>query len=196
MQHLGKTENHRDIILTLAKFGRGLTRKQIVDEHSQFTGGNLTRALFDLEAAGFISSTPPFNKGHDSKHKKYFLTDHYLKFYYRFILPNKKQIISRKKNLFRQIFSTSAFNSYLGECFELLCYKHAHRIAEILGFSGINYQFGPFYKHGKFQIDLLFDRADNVIVLCEIKYQKKHTLPKLHLLMWSFLLSLMPVTRN
>ena len=49
-----------------------------------------------------------------------------------------------------------------------------------MGFSGIDYSYGPFFKTRNvtekekgFQVDLLFDRQDNVISLCEVKYTNK-----------------------
>jgi hypothetical protein len=63
----------------------------------------------------------------------------------------------------------------MGRSFEYLCVEHAAKISEILGFSGIDFSFGPYFNvPGKdtpgVQIDLLFDRKDNVITLCEMKY--------------------------
>ena len=54
---------------------------------------------------------------------------------------------------------------------------HAQKIVEILGFSGIDFSFGPYFEaakaHGSgVQIDLLFNRADKVITLCEMKYSQ------------------------
>ncbi len=63
----------------------------------------------------------------------------------------------------------------VGLAFEYLCMDHAGKISSILGFSGIEFSFGPYFEaHGKnksgVQADLLFDRKDNVITLCEMKY--------------------------
>lgn len=54
---------------------------------------------------------------------------------------------------------------------------HAQKIVEILGFPGIDFSFGPYFEaakaHGsRVQIDLLFNRADKVITLCEMKYSQ------------------------
>jgi hypothetical protein len=68
---------------------------------------------------------------------------------------------------------------WLGFSFERYCQSQHKRIATCLGFSGVTYEFGPFFnreveaeKPG-FQIDLVFERQDRVITLCEIKYLKK-----------------------
>ncbi len=66
--------------------------------------------------------------------------------------------------------------AWLGIAFEYLCAYHASKISEKLGFSGIGYTAGSFFqsykkeKKGGAQIDLLFDREDHVLTLCELKY--------------------------
>ena len=54
---------------------------------------------------------------------------------------------------------------------------HVSKISEILGFSGIEFTFGPFYESQKngvpgVQIDIVLDRKDNVITLIEAKYSR------------------------
>jgi hypothetical protein len=114
---------------------------------------------------------------------KYFLQDAYLRFYFAFIYPNIKKILSdTQKNIFSIISQGGAFYSWLGKSFEYLCIQHADKISTILGFSGIDFSFGPYFcpfdknsdKNSRgVQIDLIFDRADHVITLCEIKYSNQ-----------------------
>jgi hypothetical protein len=57
--------------------------------------------------------------------------------------------------------------------FERWCRSQHRRIAEILGFSGVRYRSGAWIERDKptgFQFDLVYDRADRVLTLCEIKY--------------------------
>ena len=65
----------------------------------------------------------------------------------------------------------------MGRAFEYLCIDHAIKISQLLGFSGIEFTFGPYFKAPSteegVQIDLLFDRRDNVITLCEMKYSQR-----------------------
>ena len=69
-----------------------------------------------------------------------------------------------------------AYQKWLGFAFERLCRHRNHLIAKILGFHGINYRAGAFFNKKTqkndpgFQFDLIFDREDRVITLCEIKY--------------------------
>ena len=175
ISHFGKKRGYRKIIHSLAKHPYGLFRKQISEESGVDLGGGLTGYLTDLESAGFISSSTPFNKNKNSKLLKYRLSDPYMRFYFSFIEPNLKRIKSGStSSYFAQLTQKGAFNAWIGIAFENLCIEHAIKISEILGFSGIDYSFGPYFcapgKDSGVQIDLLFDRNDKVITLCEMKY--------------------------
>ena len=67
------------------------------------------------------------------------------------------------------------YSSWLGRSFEYLCMQHHEEISRIMGFHGIPYSVGPFFDRknihdSSIQIDLLFERSDRVLVLCEMKY--------------------------
>lgn len=175
VSHFGSNEDYGKIIQILAEHAYGLTRPQICQLAKIPAGGGLTNQLYDLETAGFIRSHVPFHKKKNSKQIIYCLMDPYMRFYHAFIKPNRKKIDSDLENIFTRISQTQAYSSWLGRSFEYLCADHAKKISEILGFSGIDYSFGPYFLSGQkdqkgIQIDLLFDRADHVINLCEIKY--------------------------
>ncbi|MCP4692175.1 MAG: AAA family ATPase [Desulfobacterales bacterium] len=176
LSHFGKNPEYEKIVKALARRPYGLFRKQISREAGIDMGGGLTRHLKNLEAAGFISSATPFDKGRNSRLLKYHLSDAYLRFYFSFILPNFRKIKAGiHASLFGQLTQSGAFAAWMGRSFEYLCVAHAGRISEILGFPGIEYTHGPYFKAPRkdapgAQIDLLFDRRDNVITLCEMKY--------------------------
>lgn len=78
------------------------------------------------------------------------------------------------RDLFPRLAQTGRFHAWRGRAFEHLSLAHTWRIVEILGFSGIDFSVGPYFRapvRGKdgLQIDLLFSRADNVLSLCEMK---------------------------
>ncbi len=177
VSHFGKNKDYRKMIQLLAKFPYGLLRYNIIKKTGIKSGGGVTTLLNNLESAGFISSETPFNKSHNSKTIKYFLRDPYLRFYFSFIEPNLKKIKNGNRNIFSMIRQTGEYYSWIGRAFEYLCVDHANKIAKLLGFSGIDYSFGPYFESSRsdktgIQIDLLFDRADNVITFCEIKHSK------------------------
>ena len=176
LSHFGSNPEYEKIIRILAGQAYGLFRQQISEAAGIDLGGGLTSHLRNLESAGFISSATPFHKGQNSRLLKYFLSDAYLRFYFSFIQSNLKKIRSGiHTDLFGKIAQSSAFSGWMGRSFEYLCIEHAAKISKILGFSGIEFSFGPYFNApGKdspgVQIDLLFDRKDNVITLCEMKY--------------------------
>ena len=176
LSHFGRNPVYEKIVEVLARHSYGLFRQQISERAGIDLGGGLTTHIKNLESAGFISSATPFHKGHNSRLLKYNLSDAYLRFYFSFIRPNLKKIKSGiHTSMFGQITQSGSFKSWMGRSFEYLCIEHARRISEILGFSGIEFLFGPFFNAPKkgspgVQIDLLFDRKDNVITLCEMKY--------------------------
>jgi uncharacterized protein len=179
VSHFGKNGDYEKIVVELAKHPYGLLRKQLSQNASINAGGYLSKLLMNLESAGFISSVPPVDKDHNSKQTKYFLSDAYLSFYFNFIVPNRKKIrsVSHGKRIFSGLKQSGSFHSWKGRAFELLCIDHAPWLAEILGFSGIDYSYGPYFQSRKkgtkgVQIDLMFARSDNVITLCEMKCSK------------------------
>lgn len=141
------------------------------------TGGTLTERLVDLELAGFVRKETPFDKGPKSKLVRYRLDDEYLHFYFRFIKPNIPKILSGRFS-FEFLFPHRDFKQWEGYAFERLCCKNADELARVLGFSGINYQSGPWFVRGDqnqdgAQVDLVFQRADSVLTICELKYAKE-----------------------
>ncbi len=72
--------------------------------------------------------------------------------------------------------NTAPFYTWSGYAFENVCLKHIAQIRHALNLDYISSETGSFKSHGNsvtkegVQIDLLFDRQDQVITLCEIKY--------------------------
>lgn len=173
--HFGRNPDYRQIVETLAANPQGLFRPALARQAGVTAGGLLSEHLADLEAAGFVSSVVPFDKGASSRLIKYYLSDAYLRFYFAFIRPNLRKIRQgATSELFARVAQTGRFYAWRGKAFEHLCIRHAPRLAEILGFSGIDYVCGPYFRapsgpDGGLQIDLLFQRADNVLTVCEMK---------------------------
>jgi len=81
-----------------------------------------------------------------------------------------------------KIILGGSYTSWCGFSFELTCLRHQKETARSLGIASIPHQAGT-WRHiptkgsnktdKGAQIDLLFDRADNVVTLCEVKYTKE-----------------------
>lgn len=172
--HFGKSDDYRNILTVLSQHSNGLFHKEMADACEISTGGRFSDLLFNLESAGFIFKYTPVNVSVNSKLIKYTLSDPYLRFYFSMIKPNLPEIKSNQ-NIFSQLTQAGVYFDWRGKAFECMCIEHAYAIAKILEFSGVSYRVGPYFEssrqHGVgVQVDLLFDRADNVMTLCEMKY--------------------------
>lgn len=177
LSHFGKRKAFVRLVEALGKHEHGLYRSEISSKTGIELSGHLTDDLNDLEAAGFIRSFVPFDKNSDSKIKKYVLTDPYLRFYLKFIEPALPKIQLNQKDIFLKLTQSPKFHSFLGYAFEQLCFQHLIEISNILGFSGVDFRAGRYFRkeisEQGIEIDLLFDRADRVLTLCEMKYQSQ-----------------------
>jgi len=177
VSHFGRNPEYERLVRTLAGAPYGLSRKELAAQAEVEEGGLLSQRLYDLEAAGFISSHRPLDKPAHSRLIRYFLSDPWISFYYAFLRTRLKQIkAGGRKDLFAAVRQGGAFKSWMGRAFELVCMRHAPRLAEILGFAGVDYEAGPWFRAPRrklpgVQIDLAFARADHVITLCEMKRQ-------------------------
>ncbi|MBW2583197.1 MAG: AAA family ATPase [Deltaproteobacteria bacterium] len=149
------------------------------------SGGGLKQYLKNLERAEMIRSFVPFDRSGNSKFKKYTLADEFLVFFFKYIEPNLRVI---KESSSRRLFETltqNSFDIWLGFAFERFCLKHAGMLAVVMDFAADLLLASPYFKKNdkRFQIDLLYKRADRVITVCEIKHQNikigTHVIPEM-----------------
>lgn len=173
---LSKNSYYRSIVRHLAKDGPK-TKSQILDQLKIPSGGASSRLFLDLKQCGFIGSYSSLDFGDDGKDSRMFLSDPYLQFYYTFIYPKIKDINAKRFDKeSSQALPIHRYRQWLGYSFERFCLNHANHLAGILGFSAVQYSYGPFYskKEGEgLQIDLAFKRADQVLTICECKYGRE-----------------------
>jgi AAA+ ATPase superfamily predicted ATPase len=149
------------------------------------SGGGLKQYLKNLERAEMIRFFVPFDRSGNSKFKKYTLADEFLVFFFKYIEPNLRVI---KESSSRRLFETltqNSFDIWLGFAFERFCLKHAGMLAFVMDFADDLLLASPYFKKNdeRFQIDLLYKRADRVIMVCEIKHQNikigTHIIPEM-----------------
>ncbi len=162
-------ERYEAIVRILAGKWQGLSRAEIVAKSKIKDGGGLTNILQELEQSGFITAYVPFNK--KKKDTLFRLTDNYSLFYLKFI----QALANNQSNSWQMLSQTQSWKSWSGYAFENICLQHIEQIKKALGITGIHTnQFSFFAKasetHKGTQIDLLIDRQDKVINLCEIKF--------------------------
>jgi uncharacterized protein len=162
-------DKHVSIVRTLAQNPMGLMRGEIIDACQISSGGGLTKMLDELLESGFISEFIPFNK--TSKDAIFKLTDEYSLFYLKFI-ENSKAIGA---GAWLDKSTSASWRSWSGLAFENICLKHTAQIKKALNIYGIYseqsaWRYVPKGEEKGTQIDLLIDRRDNCINLCEIKF--------------------------
>lgn len=157
------------IVEALSSSLKGIERSEIVRQTNIKDGGGLSGMLRDLEMSGFISSYVPIGK--KKKNTLYRLIDCYSLFYLRFIqnIPKTESIS------YQSLSQTQTWKTWTGYAYENIALIHIHKIKTALGISGIQTKQYSFItkatdEHEGIQIDLLIDRADNVINLCEVKF--------------------------
>ncbi len=144
-------------------------------------GGNLTNLLQDLAMCGFIERYLPYQADSKSILVRYCIADSYLRFYFKFISPLAERIQQGDYNRSPlHALNKESYQKWLGLSFERFCRQNSLLIATIIGFSAVRYKSGVFFNRASaeqsgYQIDLIFDRADHVLTICEIKYTLSKT---------------------
>ena len=162
-------EHHIQVIETLAKYPYGITRYQLLEQIKVNNGGSFSRILEQLIDCGFVKALRPFGK--KNKETVFRIIDFYSIFYLKFIHGN----VSDRTNVWQSLSSGTSYQSWMGYAFENICLTHLKPIHEALGISGIYTQASSFHFKGNeelpgVQIDLIIDRNDGMINLCEAKY--------------------------
>jgi len=162
-EHAG---NHEAIVRVLAGVRKGLTRTAILRKSRVASGGTLTKTLSELEESGFIERYMPYDAKKDPLYR---ITDEYTQFYLRHVEGSRPM---RSAHWAKEM-ATPAYRAWSGFTFETICMKHVEKIKAALGISGIRSTEGSWIGKGDesgAQVDLLIDRDDNVINLCEMKF--------------------------
>lgn len=163
------SEAHVRVVRALAGRHKGLTRQEIIQISGLSEGGGASTVMEELQHSGFISVYQPFGK--KKKDSLYRLTDEFSLFYLRF-MEDKRQ---EGPGTWQQWSQTQAYAVWAGYAFENICLKHISQIKKSLGISGVYSTSSSFLKKGTdeaegIQFDLLIDRNDHVINICEIKF--------------------------
>ncbi len=162
-----KAERHESIIATLAKKGKGLTREEISKGTKIPTGGTLTQLLDELEESGFIRKYMSFGKS--TKISLFQLSDFFSLFHIKWMKGQKKY----SQHHWEKMIDNPGQKAWSGYAFEQVCLAHTEQIKKALGISGVlTAEFAWKSTHSKdgAQIDLVIDRRDGVINLCEMKF--------------------------
>ncbi|MEL7163438.1 MAG: ATPase, partial [Bacteroidota bacterium] len=167
---------HEAIVSTLAQHPAGLGRTALSSAAGIRSQSVASRVIEELTASDFIT----YELAHKGKKRgaRYRLTDEFTLFYQQFMASGQQA-----PGWMQQVRSPR-YRSWAGIAFELLCRKHVGRITDALGISVLHNWTGPLHlpptdADAGVQIDLLIDRPDDTVNLCEMKfYAEPFTLDK------------------
>jgi AAA+ ATPase superfamily predicted ATPase len=162
--------SHIHIIEALAEHGDGLTQKELARMISKQSGGSLSKTLAELEQCGFIRKIRDFTLKKSGHYYK--LIDFYTLFYIKHIRDHH----SSDEHFWQNRSNKGAQLAWNGLAFERLCAAHLSQIKQRLGILGVSTDASSWKsKHSRpsAQIDLVIDREDGIINLCEMKYTGK-----------------------
>ena len=164
-----RSNQHYIIIETLAKVKTGLQRDRLLELSGLQTGGGFTRTMDELLASGFITKQLPF--GSTTNGSIYRLTDPFTLFYLKFMNRSK----AKGEGSWLNKATTQSWVSWAGLAFENLCMQHIAEIKRALHLTAIYTEVSSWrgsYNGDHAQVDVLIERADRVIHVCEAKFSK------------------------
>ena len=171
-----KADKHIAIIETLAQKSKGLERDVLLKSAGLTNGGNSSTILKELEESHFIRKYNTFGKSKNNA--LYQLTDFYSLFYLKFIKNNS----TFDDNFWINGIDSPQIRAWSGYAFEQVCLAHLPQIKNALGIAGVQTQSSAWLGDDgsqKAQIDLVIDRRDQVVNLCEMKFSiKTYTIEK------------------
>lgn len=165
----GDRDKYSTIVEALSKSRYGLTREKISDKLNIASGGELSEMLKALEKSDLILSY--YNFGETKRNKFYKLSDPFCLFYLNFVQKHP----SRNKRFWQDNQFSPKVTAWKGLAFEDVCFVHQEEIRYSLSIMGVQAEIYPWRADSNdqtpgAQIDMLIDRADRVVNLCEMKF--------------------------
>lgn len=164
LSSLFKNHTKHELILNLLyKKKCGLSKSDISKEANLNSDKNLKTVLDELEQCGFIRSFVDFKT--TKNNPLYQIVDSFILFSF--------DILDENMSSWLNYIGTPKYYSWAGHAFKVFCLNHIPLIKEELGISGMetnDYSFTKRDSDNGAQIDLVIDRKDETINLCEMKY--------------------------
>ncbi|MCM1489276.1 MAG: ATP-binding protein [Muribaculum sp.] len=159
------------IVELLSEKSTGMTREEIISLLKVPDGGNFTEAIKNLIKCDFIREYKSFGK--KERDRLFQLSDLFTLFYIKQVKDHR----SETEGFWLSNVNSPSQNSWGGYAFEQVCLHHIKQIKEALGISGVATEISSWIgmEDGKktAQIDLVIDRKDETINLCEMKYSRE-----------------------
>ena len=158
-----RKEPYVDIVTALGRRKAGMSRDELVEMTSIANGGRLSTYLEELEQCGFIRRFDAVGKR--SKDAVYQLVDCFTLFHFRFAAEN----VRKEPDFWSRSLGTPVHDVWAGLAFERLCLLHRRQLKEALRIGGVSANICS-WRGKDAQIDLIIDRNDGIIDICEMKY--------------------------
>lgn len=160
-------EPYIKIVEALGKNRQGLTRNEIASVLKVTSNGTLSEQLENLEYCDIIRRYTTKTNGKVKINDAYFqLTDLFTLFHLTF----GKKLTT--EDYWEQRLNTPVINTWQGLAYEHVCMAHIGQIRHALGLDKIAVEYYSWRSSGmpRAQIDMIIERADHLVNLCEIKY--------------------------
>ena len=161
-------DRYIDIIKALSKSRRGLTRGEIAGVLKSANNGHLGKRLEDLVYCDLIRKNVVREKEIKRKDAIYQLCDFFSLFYLTFI--DRAEV---EQHYWAHHVNTPEVNSWMGLTYERICMAHIGQIKHALridAISTVNYSWRSKTSTPAAQIDIVIERADKIVNICEVKY--------------------------
>ena len=165
-----RSDDYVAIMDALSEKNKGLTRAELLEKTALNNNARFTKMLDELEQCRFIRKYDAYNKR--QRQTIYQLIDPFVYFINKIALRNQNQ----DEQFWSHSQNSPLFNTWSGLAFEMLCLNHVPQIKQALGISGLQTRVyswrTPADVEPGAQIDLLIDRADRCVNLCEMKFSR------------------------
>lgn len=161
-------ERYIEIVKALSKSRKGMTREQLATELKCDNNGHLGNKLDDLVQCDLVRKNIVREKEIKSKDAIYQLCDFFSLFYLTFV--DRAEV---ETEYWAHHINTPEVNTWMGLAYERICMAHIMQIKRALridGISTLNYSWRSKTSKPAAQIDIIIERADRIVNVCEVKY--------------------------
>ena len=160
---------YRQVVECLCKHMKGMTREELVMSLKWEDAGKVSNILENLCNCDFLRCYSAYGK--KERGKMYQLTDMFTLFYLRFV----KGYSGSDANHWSTMANSQSIEAWSGYAFEQVCLNHVPQIKKALGINGVQTDISSWSvkgdaEHKGAQIDLVLERGDRIIDLCEMKF--------------------------
>jgi len=163
-------KTHELVVEHLVNSWSGETLNELSKKRGLSKGGALTEALKELELSNLITRVHKYKQ--QKREVIYRVSDSFIYFFNRWVKKSSQVDFLGNKNYFQNIYKSQAFKTWSGYAFENVCHLHIVEIKKALGIEGVMTQ-SYYWRNEHAQIDILLERADDVVNLIECKYHNE-----------------------